>query len=83
MISGRKAQVRADMVVLATGMQPSLADGAIPGLPIAFDEQGFAQENREAGIFVAGVAKRPIDVIGSTRDATAAALKAHQTIVST
>jgi quinone-modifying oxidoreductase subunit QmoA len=82
MVAGRRVQVPVDMVVLAAGMQPSLAGSAIPGLPVAFDEHGFAAENREAGIFVAGVAKRPIDVIGSTRDATGAALKAHQRTVS-
>jgi quinone-modifying oxidoreductase subunit QmoA len=81
MVSGRKLQIAFDLVVLATGMQPSLAGAAIPGLPISFDEHGFAQENREAGVFVAGVAKRPVDVIGSTRDATGAALKAHQVVV--
>jgi quinone-modifying oxidoreductase subunit QmoA len=80
MISGHKLRASFDMVVLATGMQPSLADRSIPGLPVSVDEHGFAQENREAGIFVAGVAKRPVDVMSSTRDGTAAALKAHQRI---
>ncbi len=83
MVSGHKIHVSVDLVVLATGMQPSLAGSAIRGLPLSFDEHGFVQEDREAGIFVAGVAKRPIDVVGSTRDATGAALKAHQWVVST
>lgn len=81
-VAGRKVRLGVDMVVLATGMEPSLRGQAIPGLPIDFDEHGFAQDNRQAGVFVAGVAKRPIDVIGSTRDATGAALKAHQRTVA-
>jgi quinone-modifying oxidoreductase, subunit QmoA len=82
MLSGAKRQVPVDLVVLATGMQPSLSGAApIPGLPIEFDEYGFAVENRAAGIFVAGVAHRPADVVTTVRDATGAALKAiHATV---
>src|SRR5205814_2025929 len=77
MLSGAKRQVPVDLVVLATGMQPSLSGAEpIPGLPVEFDEYGFALENRPAGIFVAGVAHRPADVVTSVRDATGAALKA-------
>jgi quinone-modifying oxidoreductase subunit QmoA len=72
--------VAVDLVVLATGMVPSTAgDGPIPGLPVEYDEYGFALENRAAGVFVAGVAHRPADVVTSVRDATGAALKAIQT----
>src|SRR5687768_11535309 len=82
MLSGGKVQVPVDMVVLATGMQPSLAGTApIPGLAVEFDEHGFALENRDAGIFVAGVAHRPSDVVTTVRDATGAALKAIHTTV--
>ena len=82
MLSGSKRQVPVDMVVLATGMQPSLAGAdPIPGLSVEFDEYGFAVENRDAGIFVAGVAHRPADVVTSVRDATGAALKAIHTTV--
>jgi len=82
MLSGTKRQVPVDMVVLATGMQPSLAGTApIPGLAVEFDEHGFALENRDAGIFVAGVAHRPSDVVTTVRDATGAALKAIHTTV--
>jgi quinone-modifying oxidoreductase, subunit QmoA len=80
MISGRKLRTTVDLVVLATGMQPTLRDNPIPGLDIEYDPYGFAIENREAGIHVAGVAKRPADVVTSVRDATGAALKAHQAI---
>lgn len=80
MESGRKLRQVVDLVVLATGMQPSLAGNPIPGLDIAYDPYGFAIENRDAGILVAGVAKRPADVASSARDATGAALKAHQVV---
>ncbi len=78
MLAGRKIRMSVDLLVLATGMQPSTAGKPIPGLDLEYDEYGFAVENRDAGIQVAGVAKRPQDVVSSTRDATGAALKAHQ-----
>jgi quinone-modifying oxidoreductase subunit QmoA len=82
MLSGSKTRVPVDLVVLATGMVPSLtAKDGIPGLPVEYDEYGFALENREAGVFVAGVARRPADVVTSVRDATGAALKAIRTTV--
>ncbi len=80
MVSGRKLRVPVDLVVLATGMEPSTARNPIPGLPLTYDRYGFALEDRAAGVHVAGVAKRPIDVVGAARDATGAALKAHRTI---
>ena len=81
-LSGAKRQVNVDLVVLATGMEPSLSGAApIPGLAVEFDEHGFALENRDAGIFVAGVAHRPADVVTTVRDATGAALKAIHTTV--
>jgi quinone-modifying oxidoreductase subunit QmoA len=82
MLSGTKRRVNVDLVVLATGMQPSLSGAApIPGLAVEFDEHGFALENRAAGVFVAGVAHRPADVVTTVRDATGAALKAIHTTV--
>jgi quinone-modifying oxidoreductase subunit QmoA len=82
MLSGTKRRVNVDLVVLATGMEPSLSGAAaIPGLAVEFDEHGFALENRAAGVFVAGVAHRPADVVTTVRDATGAALKAIHTTV--
>ena len=50
MLSGAKTRTRVDLVVLATGMVPSMTSAeAIPGLPVEYDEYGFALENREAG----------------------------------
>ena len=71
--AGRIVHAEADLVVLATGMVPSLGDGArVFGL--ARDDDGFGIET--PGIVVAGVAHRPEDVAASTRDATAAAARA-------
>jgi quinone-modifying oxidoreductase subunit QmoA len=78
MLAGGKIRTAVDLVVLATGMVPVTADRQIPGLPVSYDEYGFALENRAAGVFVAGVAHRPADVVTSVRDATGAALKAIQ-----
>jgi quinone-modifying oxidoreductase subunit QmoA len=80
MLSGSKTRTPVDLVVLATGMVPSLtAAEGIPGLAVEYDEYGFALENREAGVYVAGVAHRPADVVTTVRDATGAALKAIRT----
>jgi len=63
----------ADLVVLATGMMPSLAAGDLP-LGLTMDEDSFAiGEGRTS---VAGVARRPEDVAASVRDATGAAARA-------
>ena len=68
-----------DMVVLATGMQPSLADDKLP-LPLPLDEDGFVMGGEEAGIFAAGCARMPLDVMRTAQSGTAAALKAVQTV---
>ena len=77
-ISAKKIRVNVDLVVLATGMVPVTADYKIPGLNATYDEYGFVIENRNAGVYAAGVAKRPADVVTSVRDGTGAALKAIQ-----
>jgi quinone-modifying oxidoreductase subunit QmoA len=68
-------EVTADLVVLATGMVSNLTDGELP-LDFKKDEDGFGIEDSAARIFVAGVARRPEDVVSSVRDATGAAAKA-------
>jgi len=62
----------ADLVVLATGMQPESDDPF--GLPR--DGDGFAVGDPDRGLAVAGVAHRPADVATSVRDATGAAARA-------
>jgi heterodisulfide reductase subunit A-like polyferredoxin len=81
--SARKIELRSvDLVVLASGMVSSLADGA-PGGPVALDLDGFVIDAPGTdGIFAAGCAKGPFDVATSVQDATAAAAQAIETIRS-
>ena len=66
-----------DLVVLATGMEPSLNGSSAPD-GISRDEYGFVVD--DGGQFSAGVAGGPFDVALSTQSATAAALKAIQAV---
>ncbi|SDN83773.1 putative adenylylsulfate reductase-associated electron transfer protein QmoA [Desulfonauticus submarinus] len=78
-IDGVKKEETYDLVVLATGMQPSL-DGV--ELPFNVEtKEGFVVGGEEQGIFAAGCAKMPLDVMTSAETATGAALKAIQTLV--
>lgn len=78
-IRGEKMTLVYDLVVLATGMQPSLAGEKFP-LPVPLDDEGFVTGGEEAGIFAAGCAVMPLDVTRSAQSGTAAALKAVQTV---
>ncbi|GAB6059498.1 FAD-dependent oxidoreductase [Desulfonatronum parangueonense] len=78
-VGGLKKEERYDMVVLATGMQPSVAGQTLP-LDLQQDDEGFCN-TLEAGITAAGCAKMPLDVMRSAQTATGAALKAIQTVV--
>ena len=72
--AGTLGEVEADLVVLATGMDPR-GNGEL-ALPVVRDGDGFAVDERTARIFAAGVARRPEDVAATVRDATGAAAKA-------
>jgi len=77
---GGKKRSTVDMLVLATGMEPELPSAG--GSAATLDEQGFAVGDlQKPGIYSAGVAKRPVDVVSSIQDATGTALKAIQSIV--
>lgn len=78
-ISGNKITELYDMVVLATGMQPSLAGEKLP-FNVEMDADGFVYDSKEKGIFVAGCAAEPLDVMKSAQSGTAAAMKAIQTV---
>jgi len=78
--TGIKAQNEHDLVVLATGMQPSLAGTPVPS-GVQIDDQGFIVGGEEQGIFAAGCAKQPLDVMKTAQSGTAAALKAIQTVI--
>ncbi len=67
-----------DLVVLATGMVPAGAAEKIP-FRLTYDEHGFIDGTTNIpGVYAAGCAKHPCDVSRTTKDATAAALKAIQ-----
>ena len=79
--SGTKYHETVDLVVLATGMQPTLSDEAVP-FDISPDKDGFFSENNgsENGIHFLGCAKSPSDVSSCIKDANGVALKAMQCI---
>ncbi|MEJ2719897.1 MAG: FAD-dependent oxidoreductase [bacterium] len=69
-----------DMVVLATGIVPNFEDTGIP-FDLGYDEYGFLNgKTNVEGVFAAGCATHPCDVARTTKEATAAALKAIQCI---
>jgi quinone-modifying oxidoreductase subunit QmoA len=81
MVAGSMSHTKVDLVVLATGMQSSLANGGAPSGPVSFDPDGFVVEEADgAGIFAAGCARGPVDVATATLDGTAAAMLAMQTV---
>jgi quinone-modifying oxidoreductase subunit QmoA len=76
----KKIYPEVDMVVLATGMVPSIAEAKVPG-DIIYDDYGFIVPGTP-GIYSAGCSKKPMDVSNSVMDATGAALKAIQSVVA-
>ena len=76
-LTGIKSEEKFDMVVLATGMEPSTAGLQVPAG--AVDADGFVIDGE--GIIAAGCAKQPLDVMKTAQSGTAAAMKAIQTVV--
>lgn len=69
-----------DLVVLATGMEPSVDFKGLP-VKIAVNEEGFIEHDEaNGGIFAAGVAADAMDVNRAVQHATAAALRAVQVV---
>lgn len=69
-----------DLVVLAIGMQPSVAAAQFPA-KLVFNAEGFIEPAAEnGGIFAAGVASDALDVNRATQHATGAALRAIQVV---
>jgi quinone-modifying oxidoreductase subunit QmoB len=95
---GEKIQVKADLVVLATGMVPVTKDDPVVNLAYRqgpgfrdnelFDDYAdsnyicFPYETQRTGIYAAGGIRRSMSVEESTEDATGAALKAIQCLES-
>ena len=81
-VTGEKISQTVDMVVLATGMQPTIAGTKLPA-EITYTEDGFmVNDFRKGGIFAAGCANKPADVVSSNQNATGMALKAIQTLAA-
>ena len=80
-LSGKLTKETVDMVVLATGMVPSTAEGKVPG-DVTYDDNGFiVPDEAKRGIYSAGCVRKPMDVAAAVQDGTAAALKAIQSTV--
>jgi len=95
---GEKIKVKADMVVLATGMVPATADDTVINLAYRqgpgfrdidlFDKYTdsnficFPYETQRTGIYAAGCIRRSMTMEETIEDATGAALKAIQCIES-
>jgi len=79
-VSGEKIRQKVDMAVLATGMQPTAAKEK-PKADLKISEYGFIQNDFDkGGMFAAGCANKPLDVVSSNQNATGMALKAIQTV---
>jgi len=91
---GEPVQVEADLVVLATGMQPAVLDDpilnleyrqgpALPELKYGFPDSHFVcfpYETRRTGIYAAGCVRQPMVSTRAGNDGTGAALKAIQCV---
>ncbi len=73
-------EIPADLVVLATGMEPNTADVPLP-IEVPYDDYGFvASQSAGPGLYAAGCTRTPNSVSEVVQDGTAAALKAIQSI---
>jgi len=80
-IKGEKVKQTVDMLVLATGMQPN-AGLERPDADLKITEDGFIiNDFSKGGMFAAGCANKPADVVSSNQNATGMAMKAIQTLV--
>ncbi len=74
-LSGKIIQKEVDLVVLATGMQPTANSKSLP-LEGILDDNGFVRSDLNNGIFGCGVCVSPKDVASVVQEATGAAMKA-------
>jgi quinone-modifying oxidoreductase subunit QmoA len=80
-VTGEKIHQEAEMVILATGMQPSAAIDKLPVEMTVTDDGFLVNDFSKGGMFAAGCANKPADVVSSNQNATGMALKAIQTLV--
>jgi quinone-modifying oxidoreductase subunit QmoA len=79
-VTGEKIRQTVDMAVLATGMQPTAAETKLPA-DLNYNADGFIINDYEkGGMFAAGCANKPADVVSSNQNATGMALKAIHTL---
>jgi quinone-modifying oxidoreductase subunit QmoA len=79
-VTGEKTRQTVDLVVLATGMQPTAANTQLPA-DLKLNADGFIINDYEnLGMLAAGCANKPADVVSSNQNATGMALKAIQTL---
>ena len=73
-------EISADLVVLATGMQPNTSENPLP-TQVPYDDYGFvASQVAKGGLYAAGCTRIPAGVSESVQDGTSAALKGIQSI---
>ncbi|MBU0483518.1 MAG: FAD-dependent oxidoreductase [Proteobacteria bacterium] len=73
-VTGEKVQEKVDLAILATGMQPA----ANQGMGLTIDSNGFVVTDEDKAMIAAGCAKKAADVVTTTQNSTAAAMKAIQ-----
>jgi heterodisulfide reductase subunit A len=86
-LSGRRMEIEADMVVLATPVESTAREDVAGLMRIAADDYGFLREAHpklrpvetlSAGIFLAGTVQGPKDIPSAVSQASAAASKAME-----
>ena len=79
--SANKYRETVDLVVLATGMNPTLSGESIP-FDVSLDKYGFFPDGNgsDNGIYPIGCARSPLDVSSCIKEANGAALKAMQCV---
>jgi quinone-modifying oxidoreductase subunit QmoA len=78
-ISGGKVTETFDLVVLATGMEPTAR--SLKGASVSVTDDGFVdQSTLPAGIYATGTLKTPVDVARSAQDATGVVMKSIQSL---
>jgi heterodisulfide reductase subunit A-like polyferredoxin len=80
-VTGEKIHQTVEMVVLATGMQPTAANAKLPADLKLYRRRLHHQRFRKGRHVRAGCANKPADVVSSNQNATGMALKAIQTLV--
>jgi len=90
-LTGQVVTVKADLVVLATGLVPTLPRELASKLRIQLDKYGFAQEVHPklrpvetvtSGVFICGVIHAPKDIAETVAQASAAAAKTMELLSS-